>query len=249
MENSQAQEYSSNSLMQKEDGLQLMNELRPQKGMKVLDLGCGTGYLASVLAQRVGPEGTVIGVDPNTERVQLAKDTYSDILFQEGSTDNIPEDQYDMVYNNYVMNWVKDKETAFKNVYKNLKPGGSFGVQVVLRKVDLIDQMNELMSPEKLELINDMLVFTPSADFEQIAFSCGFTLKIKIETPSVVKFKNVEEMLDWWYGTTYGVFNPTLVDKDRLEQFKKPFGDKAYEVVVGHVATFIFVKPVGCVST
>ena len=61
MENSQAQEYSSNSLMQKGDGLQLMDQLRPQKGMKVLDLGCGTGYLASVLAQRVGPEGKVIG--------------------------------------------------------------------------------------------------------------------------------------------------------------------------------------------
>ena len=44
---------------QGEDGMELMKGLSPEKNSFVLDLGCGTGYLASVLADRVGPNGKV----------------------------------------------------------------------------------------------------------------------------------------------------------------------------------------------
>ena len=47
---SQAETYSKVSRQQTEDGLQLISKLCPEKGMKVLDMGCGTGYLSSVLA-------------------------------------------------------------------------------------------------------------------------------------------------------------------------------------------------------
>ena len=43
------------------------------EGSIVLDLGCGTGYLSSVLAERVGPSGHVIAVDPDRERIRVAK--------------------------------------------------------------------------------------------------------------------------------------------------------------------------------
>ena len=33
--------------------------------MKILDLGCGTGYLSASLADSVRPEGTVVAIDPN----------------------------------------------------------------------------------------------------------------------------------------------------------------------------------------
>ncbi|CAG8778617.1 8446_t:CDS:2, partial [Racocetra persica] len=46
--------------------------LRP--GMKVLDVGCGSGYLTACLAEMVGPEGKVIGIDHIPQLVNLAKD-------------------------------------------------------------------------------------------------------------------------------------------------------------------------------
>ena len=246
MNNSQAQVYSKTSLLQKEDGVKLLKQLCPRKGMKVLDLGCGTGYLSNAWAEHVGPEGKVAAVDPDGERLQLAVETYgtvSNIHFQKGSTDEFPKDQYDVIYTNYVMHWVKDKEKAFMNVYKNLKPGVSFGIQVTLQKGKLFDQMNELMGTETAQLIDRKLLFVPCETYEQIAFHCGFSLQFKYKTTKIVKFQNVDEILEWWYGTTYGAFNPKMIDPATLEEFKRPFEDRALDVDIGVVATLIFLKP------
>jgi ubiquinone/menaquinone biosynthesis C-methylase UbiE len=50
-------------IIQKQAGLKLISQISIKEGSKILDLGCGTGYLASVLGERVGPQGKVIGVD------------------------------------------------------------------------------------------------------------------------------------------------------------------------------------------
>ena len=56
---------------QAKDGVKLIDQLSPAKGSRVLDIGCGTGFLASVFAERVGPEGMVTGVDPDGERIHV----------------------------------------------------------------------------------------------------------------------------------------------------------------------------------
>ena len=98
------------------DGMKLIDVLSPKEGDKVLDIGCGTGELTRVLAERVGPGGKVIGVDPDKEMLKVANEKYgkSNLEFLEGNSENFPENQYAMVYCNYVFHWVKDKVTNFK---------------------------------------------------------------------------------------------------------------------------------------
>ena len=55
----QAATYEDNSSIQQEDGLKLIDLLAPSAGYSILDLGCGTGYLTKVLANRVGDKGKV----------------------------------------------------------------------------------------------------------------------------------------------------------------------------------------------
>ena len=94
----------------------------------MLDLDCGTSYLSSVLAQRLGPKGMVVAVDPDKESVKAARSEHSgiNVVFLDGCSKAIPPDQYDIVYSNYVAQWIHDKESAFRQVHKNLRTGGVF---------------------------------------------------------------------------------------------------------------------------
>ena len=78
----------------------------PKDGDIILDLGCGTGELSSYLAELVGPEGKVIGVDPDNERIQLAKETHKQVKnlsFLEGSSLTFPRiglEPCDIIFSN-----------------------------------------------------------------------------------------------------------------------------------------------------
>ena len=67
--------YKQSSLsVQKVDGKKLIKtEVCPQAGDTILDLGCGTGELSAYLAELVGPEGKVVVVDPDKERILLGQ--------------------------------------------------------------------------------------------------------------------------------------------------------------------------------
>src|SRR5262249_12278393 len=54
-------------------GQRLVEELAVSSGERVLDLGCGTGLLARHIADRVGPSGYVLGIDPLPLRIELAQ--------------------------------------------------------------------------------------------------------------------------------------------------------------------------------
>ena len=61
-------------------GIKIIDILAPKKGMKYLDLGCGTGYFSKFLVDLVEPDGWV---DPNGERIKVArKNTLIKIWFE-----------------------------------------------------------------------------------------------------------------------------------------------------------------------
>ena len=53
--------------------------LNIKPGYKVLDMGCGTGELTRFLAELVGEDGEVVGVDPDEERIRVAKENLADL--------------------------------------------------------------------------------------------------------------------------------------------------------------------------
>ena len=77
-----------------------------KRGSVVLDLGCGTGHLSSVLAERVGPLGSVVGVDPDEKRLEIAKTKFShveNLQFFTGSNKNFPSGPYDVIFCTHVI--------------------------------------------------------------------------------------------------------------------------------------------------
>ncbi len=238
-----AQRYSSVSSHQAGDGLKLIDQLSPAKNSTVLDLGCGTGYLASVLAERVGPGGKVVGVDPDKERIRLAQEKYggrSNLVFLEGSSEDFPEGPYDLVFSNHVMHWVEEKESAFRNVYKNLRAGGLFALNSAEDATPTVYQLAALMGQEGLKF----MFFTSRDNYEEVLCKCGFFVEFKSALPREFSFPNIDVFLDWHMVSTHGIMDPVSVDVDAatLADFKKPFGDNTF-VYDPTIVTFILRKP------
>ncbi len=235
---SQAITYSKVSQVQTNDGLKLLSKLCPQKGMTILDMGCGTGYLSSILADHVGPNGSVLAVDPDNERIRVAMETYGGIdnlRFIEGSTDTFPveEQQFDLVFSNYVLHWVSDKEGAFKRIYKSLKPGGKFAFNSTLTHHVYFDEMISLMDNERKNCLYSHFHYIPPEQYESIAvMSCNFIVLFKDVFVSRDKFENIDALMDFYFAVTHGEFDPKLADKNELDQFKQKFGDEPVEAAL-----------------
>jgi len=99
---------------------------------KVLDIGCGTGTLAIVAKQRVGPEGTVDGVDASPEMIGRAKRKASkagvEVRFQIAIVEDLPfpDECFDVVMSTLMLHHLPRpvREQCVREMRRVLKPGG-----------------------------------------------------------------------------------------------------------------------------
>lgn len=104
---------------------------RLRAGERVLDLGCGAGTDTLVAAQMVGPEGRVTGIDMTPEMLDKARAAAAEmgaanIDFVEGEAEHLPfgDESFDVVISNGVIDLIPDKDAAFSEIFRVLKPGG-----------------------------------------------------------------------------------------------------------------------------
>jgi arsenite methyltransferase len=121
-----------------------------QQGDTVVDLGAGAGNDVFVARSIVGESGRVIGVDMTDEMVLKAnlnnqKLGYKNVEFKLGEIEDLPvaESTTDVVVSNCVLNLVPDKEKAFVEIFRILKPGGHFCISDIVLEGNLPDSLKE----------------------------------------------------------------------------------------------------------
>ena len=120
--------YDSRHSFVSKYGEDLVNVLNPLPGENILDVGCGTGYLANVISQK---GALVTGIDASPEMIAKAKHEYPSIDFRlMSATDIHLNKKFDAVFSNATLHWVLDKQAALACIYDAIKQGGRFVMEM-----------------------------------------------------------------------------------------------------------------------
>jgi arsenite methyltransferase len=121
-----------------------------KKGDTVVDLGIGAGNDVFIARTLVGETGNVIGLDftqemidkANTNKVKLG---YSNVEFHLGDIEQMPFENNiaDVVVSNCVLNLVPDKQKAFSEIYRILKPGAHFCVSDIVIQGEMTEELKK----------------------------------------------------------------------------------------------------------
>jgi len=108
-----------------------------RQGDTVLDLGCGAGIDLLIAADKVGETGRVIGVDFNEDMLSLAEKrvrSFANIELKHGRIEELPIESgsVDWVISNCVINLSEEKQRAFNEIRRVLKPNGKMIVSDIV---------------------------------------------------------------------------------------------------------------------
>lgn len=104
----------------------LTDLLSLQRGQSVLDVACGTGVVTRHVMDQVGPEGHVVGLDMNTNMLEMARRMAPEIEWHEGNALDLPfsEQEFDAVVCQQGLQFFPDKPQALREMHRVLRPGG-----------------------------------------------------------------------------------------------------------------------------
>lgn len=149
-----------------------------ESGDTVVDVGSGSGVDALIAALRVGSEGRVYGVDMTPAMIEKAEEILRDVGIDtvqllEGHADDLPLDDHsvDVLTSNGVFNLVPDKERAFREAYRVLRPGGRLQIADIV----LSEPVSETSKADP-ELWAECIVGAePEDEYLELVRTVGFT--------------------------------------------------------------------------
>ncbi|MBW3627959.1 MAG: class I SAM-dependent methyltransferase [Gemmatimonadetes bacterium] len=98
--------------------------------LRLLDVGCGTGYLLGQALERE-PDITPVGLDLSREMLAVARDRLgSRARLVDGTAERLPfsDSAFDTVVTNSALHYVRDPERAIRELARVLRPGGTLVV-------------------------------------------------------------------------------------------------------------------------
>ena len=114
--------YARNARFVSDLGSPVVDLLAPKPGEKILDLGCGDGVLTKKLVD-LGCD--VVAVDSSVAQIEAARKLGLNAFTISGE-DLLYNEEFDAVFSNAVLHWIKRADVMLAGVYRSLKPGGRF---------------------------------------------------------------------------------------------------------------------------
>lgn len=116
--------YQSNHSFVWQYGKDVLGLLDPQRGERILDVGCGSGQLTAGIAEA---GASVLGVDNSPAMIEAARANFPGLRFELHDVCELPyRCEFDAVFSNAVLHWVTRADEAAAAIARALKPGGRF---------------------------------------------------------------------------------------------------------------------------
>lgn len=118
-----AKEYAKNSKGQEVWAKELIKKLYLDGTESILDVRCGDGKITNMLENLTS--GRVIGIDASKDMISLAKSIYKKPVFLQMNALKMNfTNEFDFLFSNAALHWIKDQKTLLEGVHKVLKKGG-----------------------------------------------------------------------------------------------------------------------------
>lgn len=189
-------------------GKDLIEILAPEKEEDILDIGCGTGDLTNTISTY---ESNVRGIDKSENMIVQATEKYPHIDFKVEDVLKLEyEHEFDAVFSNATLHWVKEPEKALQCIHRSLKPGGRFvaefggkgNVQIIIAEIIHQLKMEGIdTSPEQFPWYFPS-IGEYSSVMEQIGFKVVFAQLFDRPTPLTGK-NGLKNWIEMFAGTMF----------------------------------------------
>ena len=156
-------------------------ELHP--GERVLDVACGTGVVTRLTAERVGPDGAVVGLDINPAMLAVARSVPSSgaaIEWHEASAESLPlaDGSFDVVPSSLGLQFMPDKASALREMQRVLASGGQLAIATVGPTPPLFAILEQALArhlnPEAAGFVRAVFSLHEPQELEKLTSGAGF---------------------------------------------------------------------------
>ena len=218
-------------------GMPLVDLLNPKINEQIFDLGCGEG----TLAMEIKKFGSIVtAIDLSADMVVKSREKGLDAHVM--SVIDLPfENNFDAVFSNAVLHWVKESELAVKNIYQSLKNGGRFIAEFGgYGNVDMIvSAMREVFAKHKeYGEFNDLWFFPSVQEYQKILETFGFEVNYIELIPRQTPIDDISNWLDIFANgvITHLAKAQQINFKQEVKELLKP---KLYDDKNGWVADYV----------
>jgi ubiquinone/menaquinone biosynthesis C-methylase UbiE len=177
-------------------------KLKP--GERVLDLGCGAGWASRLLAEQVGKDGQVVGLDVSDEMIRRARagsKDHDNIMFVVGSAQQIPwqENFFNKVLSVESFYYYGDQGGALDELRRVLAPGGELYILINLYKDNhySLRWVEELQVPVQAKSEKEYVELLKAHGYEEVRARRIPDLSPTPEEYSGKWFKDAAELRDF----------------------------------------------------